>query len=99
MGMDASAGDFQVSMNWSGWSELQAILERHGFQGKLPNFNDGEMVSRETAQGVGEAMLRFYMQKDREDPECKLPALSRHECACLAYALLLCLHDGRVEHF
>ena len=97
MGMDASARKYGVSFNWTGWSELQRLLSEHGFKGKLPNSNDGEMVSRRTAQGVARAMLKFYDSKPLEDG--KLPALSRHEAACLAYALLLVTHDGRVKHF
>lgn len=78
---------------------MQKLLEASGFKGKLPNSNDGETVSKETAKEVGAAMLRFYETKYAADPECKLPELTRHEAACLAYALLLCVADGEAEHF
>jgi hypothetical protein len=59
MGMDLLAGEFQLSLNWMGWHALQDLLAAHGFSGQLPESNDGEMVSHETAQGVAEAMLPY----------------------------------------
>lgn len=78
---------------------MQDILVKHGFTGKLPQSNDGYMVSKATAKKVGLAMLRFYMERDKADPDCKLPQLDRHESACLAYALLLTMTEGKAKHF
>ena len=78
---------------------MQDILAKHGFTGKLPQSNDGEKVSKTTAKKVGLAMLRFYMSRAEASPERKLPQLDRHESACLAYALLLTLTDGKAKHF
>lgn len=96
MGMDISYKEHRLHQNWTGWSALREMLVANGFEGTLPNTNDSETVSKKTAKEVGKAMLKFYQQ--RADKECILPELSRHESACLAYALLLCVADGKAQH-
>ena len=99
MGMDLSYKEFHLHQNWQGWGALIDLLRANGFEGEIPCGNDGDKVSRETADKVGAALLRFYIAKDKAEKECRMPELSRHEAGCLAYGLMILLSQGETEHW
>jgi len=101
MGMLAKGKTITVSMNWTLCGKLLDILDANGFTGNLPRTNDGETVDKETAKQVGRAVLKWWEQKEKaafEERMVQHPHLTPGESAILAYALLLAVDDGEVEH-
>jgi hypothetical protein len=92
MGMDIVGRSGGVHLNWSAWSELEVVLRGNGFTGSLPASNDDEVLTEDVAKQIGRAMLRWYGKRDQDAP------LTATEGAWLAYALLLCCHDGECDH-